>query len=884
MKNKVVIILVFFIMLLCFRKVEGQGFTTKGTDFWLGFMENYLGDDTASSDRMKVYITTDFLPASGTVSVPLGGWSQNFNIPPSSTFEVTVPTVVAMCTSTDAIENKGVHVTSDVPVSVYQLNYVQYTSDANIIIPTSSLGKKYRTTTYQPSPASMAWTEVSVSELVVVAAYDSTVIRIVPKCNTQGGHGANIPFTITLNQGEVYPIKSYPTSSYSLTGSLIEIDTTAVNNCKTFAVFSGNQCAFVPGDSCCCNHICEQMMPINSWGKQYVTVPLKTRASDVFRIVGQQNGTIFTINGGMPHGLNAGSYYEEDISTASFIDSNYPISVAQFSKSAGTDGNVNSDPFMIMINPLEQTIKRIVFNSFVTSIISSYYVNIVTKTANTNLVTLDGANISSAFSAVSSNSQYSYAQVTISQGNHILSSDSGLIANVYGYGWYETYGYIAGATVKNLEISYSIITPTDTLQYYDLVDTICKSTPLTFKATTNPYITDYYWNFGDGSPIVHGQTVSHTFNTAGSYTVTYYYQRSSICGLDSIVWTINIKCCNAPPVINGISPVCSGMQTTISDVSTFNPNVTYSWNFDGGTVVSGSGQGPYHVYWTNIGTDTIWTYISETNCSTDSAYYVIEISPIPTSDFTAVSPLCPGEVSTINYTGNAPPVANYQWDFDGANIISGNGQGPYSVLWMNQGTYNVTLTVTENGCDSSSTVPVTIFQPPVPQFTATPQTTFVEEPVVSFFDNSLNTSAWTWNFGDINSGVDNFSTMQSPTHSYYNQGTYPVLLIVTSPDGCVDSLSLDIHVIDFNTFYIPNAFTPNDNGLNEVFQPYSTKMDYTLYIFNRWGEQIFKGENKGWDGTFKGKLVMEGMYVWCLMYSYNNERIKSAYGKVTLLR
>jgi len=873
-----------FIMLFCLKSAEGQGFTTKGTDFWFGFMENYLGDDTASTDRMKVYITTDFLPASGTVSVPLGGWSQNFNVASNSTTEITIPTAVAMCTATDAIENKGVHVTSDNAVSVYQLNYVQYTSDANIIIPITSLGKRYRTTTYQPSSAVATWTEVSVSELVVVAAYDSTVIRIVPKCNTQGGHGANVPFTVTLNQGEVYPIKSYPSSSYSLTGTLIEIDTTAVNNCKTFAVFSGNLCGFVPGDSCCCNHICEQMMPINSWGKQYVTVPLKTRASDVFRIVGQQNGTIFTINGGPPHGVNAGGFDEEDISVATFIDSNYPISVAQFSKSAGTDGNVNSDPFMIMINPLEQTIKRIVFNSFVTPIISSYYVNIVSKTAYTNLVTLDGASISSSFSTVSGNTLYSYAQVTISQGNHILSSDSGLIANVYGYGWYETYGYIAGATVKNLDISYSIITPSDTLKYFDLVDTICKSTPLTFSATSNPYITDYFWNFGDGSQVVHGQTVSHTYNNSGSYKVTYYYQRNSICGLDSIVWIINIKCCIDPPVINGTTPVCSGVAAAISDVSTFNPDITYSWNFGGGNVMSGSGQGPYHVYWTITGTDTIWAYVSEPSCTKDSAFFVIKISPVPNPSFTLVSPLCPGKVSTINYTGNASPSANYLWSFDGGDILSGNGQGPFSVMWLNSGLHNVALTVTEDGCDSSTTVPITIFQPAIAQFTADPQMTFVGEPLVNFFDHSINVSNWLWNFGDVSSGADNLSTLQSPSHSFYSQGTYIVWLIATSPDFCVDSLSYDIHVIGLNTFYIPNAFTPNDNGLNEVFKPYSSQLDYTLYIFNRWGQQIFEGKNQGWDGTFKGNPVQQDMYVWCLMYSFNQERIKSAYGNVTLLR
>ncbi len=884
MKTRVAILVTFIFSLLCLRQAEGQGFTTKGTDFWFAFMENYLGEDTIGSDRMKVYITTDFQTATGTISAPLGGWSQNFVVPPNSTVEITIPTVIAMCTRSDTIENRGIHVVSDNPVSVYQLNYVQYTSDANINIPTISLGKSYRVTTYQPSSASMAWTEVSISELVIVAAYNNTVIRVVPKCNTQGGHGANVPFTITLNQGQVYQIKSYPSSQYSLTGTLVEIDTNANDNCKTFALFSGNLCAFVPGDSCCCNNICEQMMPINTWGKQYVTVPLKTRASDVFRFVGQKNGTIFTINGGPPIGLNAGSYYEQNIANASFIDSNYPISVAQLSKSAGTDGNVNSDPFMIMLNPLEQTIRRIVFNSFVTSIISAYYVNIVTRTAYTNLVTLDGTGIAAAFLPVPGNPTYSYAQKTISQGNHVLKSDSGLIANVYGYGYYETYGYIAGATVNNLEITYNVISPTDTVRYYDLLDTICRGTPLTFAASHTPYITDYFWNFGDGSPIVHGQTVTHTYTNAGDFKITYYYQRNSICALDSIVWTIHIKCCNPPPVLNATSPLCVGVQTTITETGTTSPTATYTWDFNGGTIASGSGQGPYQVSWNGIGFDTVWVYVSEPNCETDSASYIIEVKPIPSSTFSLVSPLCAGEQIPIVYTGNASAGANYVWDFDGGSVASGTGQGPYEVIWTTGGTHTVTLTVTDYGCSSTSTEPASIYAPPYPHFTANPQTTFVDEPLIHFFDNSTNTSTWEWNFGDAYSGFDNFSTLPSPMHTYNTAGTYTVWLIAVSPNGCIDSVAMDIQILEYNTFYIPNAFIPNDNHINDIFEPYGINLNYTLYIFNRWGEEIFKGENKGWDGKYKGKKVEQDLFVWRLDYSFSDKLQKVAYGIVTLLK
>ena len=78
------------------------------------------------------------------------------------------------------------------------------------------------------------------------------------------------------------------------------------------------------------------------------------------------------------------------------------------------------------------------------------------------------------------------------------------------------------------------------------------------------------------------------------------------------------------------------------------------------------------------------------------------------------------------------------------------------------------------------------------------------------------------------------------------------------------------------TFWVPNAFTPNDNGQNEIFKPVMEGFDedkYTLYIFNRWGEQIFRSTDigTGWDGKYNSHLVQEDVYVYKILYSVNNE-------------
>jgi gliding motility-associated-like protein len=95
-----------------------------------------------------------------------------------------------------------------------------------------------------------------------------------------------------------------------------------------------------------------------------------------------------------------------------------------------------------------------------------------------------------------------------------------------------------------------------------------------------------------------------------------------------------------------------------------------------------------------------------------------------------------------------------------------------------------------------------------------------------------------------------------------------VLQIVTNSFGCKDSITHDIIINPGYTFYIPNSFTPNGDGLNEVFKGVGIGItSYTIMIFDRWGELIFQSDNldQGWDGTFKGKggnVVQEGVYVW----------------------
>jgi len=112
--------------------------------------------------------------------------------------------------------------------------------------------------------------------------------------------------------------------------------------------------------------------------------------------------------------------------------------------------------------------------------------------------------------------------------------------------------------------------------------------------------------------------------------------------------------------------------------------------------------------------------------------------------------------------------------------------------FTSSGSYNITLTVTTmDGCIGTYTVNnmITVAPKPIADFTPLPSTTTMDNPTISFIDNSSNASNWIWSFGDPMSSGTNASTEQSPSHTYGNQGTYVIWLTVESIGGCSDSIS-----------------------------------------------------------------------------------------------
>jgi hypothetical protein len=416
-------------LLLCFAHANSQ--ISAGRDFWFGFMQNYY----QQTGEMRIYINSDTY-AQGTLSAPGQAWSQTFAVTPGIATEIIVPDSISEIAVSDTIIHKALHITTDSLITVFTHYYQPYTADAAIILPTKALGNDYLVTSWFNSSMNNG-----MSEFLITATQNNTLIEITPSA-LAGIHAAGVPYTISLDSGEIYQLQAV---NGDLTGTILHgtLD-------KPFALFSGNTCANVIGCGYC-DYLFEQVLPNSFWGTDYISIPYLTRDYDVFRVLAAQNGTTFQINNGAAQNLNAGQFYEFTLDSVSSITSNLPISVMQYSTGSDCDSNMDEygDPFMINLSPNNQPVIIFNFNAFenVNSNFT-YYANIIARTGDLNSLRLDGDTIAASFITLPQNPAYSYAQLTITQGNHSVVADSGVLAYVYGYGPYESYGYSAGVRVE----------------------------------------------------------------------------------------------------------------------------------------------------------------------------------------------------------------------------------------------------------------------------------------------------------------------------------------------------------------------------------------------------------------------------------------------------
>jgi gliding motility-associated-like protein len=437
-------------------------------------------------------------------------------------------------------------------------------------------------------------------------------------------------------------------------------------------------------------------------------------------------------------------------------------------------------------------------------------------------------------------------------------TDSVVIANPSGTTTYFVTGSIGSCTAQgSVTVSMS---PTLNIGISPPNPIICAgdSVGLTASGADN-----YTWSPPDFLSGTSGGTVTASPPSTTSYTVNG--SSSSGCTGSTIV-TVTLS----SGALLSFSPqdpaICEGASIQIQVFGATN----YLWSPPAGL----STNVGYQVIASPLSTIT-YTVTADPNGCTATATIVVTVDPIPQVDFSSdVTEGCEDLMVQFFDLTNPAPIT-WAWDFG-----DGTGTNPYTHvsnplhLFENPGKYDITLLVTSaNGCQAQLTIDemISVFKEPVAAFYTDPQQSWITEPHFNFFDESINASDWLWNFGEINA-LDNYSVYQHPSHTYADTGYYTVTLIVTSPDGCVDTVSKQIIIKPLITFYIPNAFTPTNDGKNDIFMVAGIGIKeetFVLRIFDRWGQEVFfsKDINKGWDGKIAGTDMTPPTGTYCYIIS-----------------
>lgn len=371
-----------------------------------------------------------------------------------------------------------------------------------------------------------------------------------------------------------------------------------------------------------------------------------------------------------------------------------------------------------------------------------------------------------------------------------------------------------------------------------------------------------------------------TITATGLAANTYTVQVTDSVGCKS---TLTVTITEPTPVtgsvINSTNVSCKGASdgTATASASGGTGPITYTWS----TIPAQTGMVA-----SNLSAGTYTVVMADSNaCSVTDTITIIEP---PGMTLTSTTTLCNCGVT------------------DGtADVISTGGQAPYTYLWLTNpvqtsslatglgvGSYSVAITDSK-GCLEVHMVTIQGTPPPQADFYYTPDIVSYLDPVVSFYDASTgNPYFWSWNFGDPASGPYDSSLVQNPTHTYKDTGLYCITLTVyDSTRVCVDATVKCLKIEPDFTFYIPNAFTPNQNGINEIFYGYGTYIkEFEMMIFDRWGNLIFESNDlmRGWDGKVQGgrsgNLVQEDVYVWKVKILDIRDVTHNYVGHVTVVR
>lgn len=463
-----------------------------------------------------------------------------------------------------------------------------------------------------------------------------------------------------------------------------------------------------------------------------------------------------------------------------------------------------------------------------------------------------------------------------------------------------------GLTCKNVTNTITVLVNPNPVPNFTFVNKCINAQPNTFDASTSTIAvgtnTAYTWAFGDGATSPSSITPTHNYATAGLFNTTLTVTSDQGCQT-SIVKQVEVY--QKPLMSITASNACFNSATSFTAVSLAGSGVVNFWGWDFNNVIStmeSFGQTTSFVF-PAAGNQTVHLVASTAIGGCVETFTLpIYVDYVPVPNFTVDIPSgCPE--LCVKFTDNTPALtapgvnATWQWSFGDGQIITANSGTVQPHCYNNSSSsqlalYDVTLTVTsDKGCKGSLTKPafITVYPTPIAQYTVNPNPGSILTPLEQFTNQSVDFTKWWWCFGD---GPISDSTHLNPLHNYTsdNADSYYSYLIVANQYGCKSTANVKVEIQPEFLFYIPNAFTPeNEDGHNDFFTGMGIGIDtYEMWIFDRWGVSIYYTDDihKGWNGRVQGKeaLVQQDVYIWKVKLKDVLGKKHDYVGHVTVLR
>lgn len=830
-------------------------------------------------------LTTVTIPKDSTRGIDLTQWINNIEAAPANT---VIPT--------------GLLITATAPVTMYYevVTTCKCNPEIFVLKGKNALGTDFWIPSQNVYDNAIPTTGLKpFSSFDIVATENNTTVTITPSKDIVG-HSAGSTFNVILNIGEVY--------SATATGQLAadHLGGSHVVSDKPVAITVKDDELWV-GPATCADLVGDQIVPVNLLGREYVAMKGQLSLKEHLFVTATQNSTTVTQDGVAVATINAGQTHTLFLNNPStYIATNKPVSVFQLTGLGCEFGGA-------ILPALGCTGSYAV--SFTRSIDEPLFINVLTKSGGQSGFLVNGiAGILTAtdFAPVPGTSgQYQFAIIELSANDF----PAGSVIDIKNTGMMFHLGVLNGKRGTGARYGYFS-------NYGNVAPIIWTNSPICDRDSLNLYTHDitgarYTWsgpnNFA--SQVAQPYIYPANFSASGNYTLSM--QANNCAGASEVELVVRPK-----PIIHvtpSVSYICPNetMRITASGTDSFEWTPAYKLDTSKGTVVIAA-------------PDVTTTYyiigIDSNECQViDSAKVIMKLVPGVTASIDSIV-VCPNSAVKIDVKG----ALTYKWSpptgldkIEGSTVTAAPLTESIKYIVIGKasngcdGADTVVITVSDtvyasvnmlvcsdssirfgdtvardsgyytqvfrtvNGCDSIVTMHLQYKVDPVADFVYSPILPVMNEPT-QFTDNSTGAFSYYWDFGDSSTSAE-----KAPRYQYKRTGTYRVCLTVRTEENCPDILCKDVDAEVYPNVSVPDAFSPNGDGINDILRLYGGAVSEVHFrVYNRWGQVVFEsnGMEKGWDGTINGEVQDADVFAYTLYAVFIDGTVYKKNGNITIIR